>query len=433
MGTIQMSTQEVGRLEVIQRVKSRQVKQSQAAKMLNISTRQIKRLLRNYRLIGAEGLTSKRRGKVSNNCISESHRLQAMKLVRAHYADFGPTLASEMLLECDGLKFSVETVRKWMIADGLWKAKNAPLAIIKPLRERRSCFGELVQADGSPHDWFEGRGPACTLLVFIDDATSRVVAARFVESETTFDYMHLARSYFEKYGKPVSLYTDKLGVFKVNHADPKSGSGLTQFGRACEELEIGLITANSPQAKGRVERVNRTFQDRLVKAMRLAGVNNAEEGNLFLPGYLEKHNRKFGVVPKFAEDAHRALTETEGELDFIFCKKHERTLSKNLEFSFNTRVYQIQTEGQGYRLRHAEVKVCELSSGVVRVFREGKELTYKTHTKQQRVAQIVSSKEVNRVVDLRLRKPYRPKEGHPWKRWNGDRVVNRVAQMAVLN
>jgi hypothetical protein len=267
--------------------------------------------------------------------------------------------------------------------------------------------------------------------VFIDDATSRVVAARFVESETTFDYMRLARSYFEKYGKPVSLYTDKLGVFKINHPDLQNGAGLTQFGRACEELEIGLITANSPQAKGRVERVNRTFQDRLTKAMRLAGVNNAEGGNLFLPGYLKKHNLRFGVIPKLPQDAHRVLTETEAELDFIFCKKYERKLSKNLEFSFNTQVYQIQTEGQGYRLRHAEVKVCELPTGVVRVFREGKELTYKTYTKQQKVAQVVSSKELNRVVDLRLRKFYRPKEGHPWKRWNGDRGVNGVAQTAA--
>lgn len=399
--------------------------------MLDISTRQIRRLLRNYRLAGAEGLTSKRRGKASNNRISEGHRLQAMNLVKIHYVDFGPTLASEMLLERDGLKFSVETVRRWMIADGLWKAKKAPLAIIKPLRERRSCFGELVQVDGSPHDWFEGRGPACTLLVFIDDATSQVLAARFVGAETTFDYMRLARVYFEKFGKPVSLYTDKLGVFKVNHPDPKSGTGLTQFGRACEELDIELITANTPQAKGRVERVNQTLQDRLVKAMRLAGVNNAEEGNLFLPGYLEKHNQKFGVVPKLSEDAHRTLIETREELDFIFCKKHERKLSKNLEFTFNKLLYQIQTEGQGYRLRHAEVKICELPTSVVHVFREKKELTYKTYTKQQRVAQVVSSKELNRVIDLRLRKVYKPKEGHPWKRYGLDVRVNRVVQTAA--
>ena len=431
MGTIQMSKQEVSRLEVIQRVKSKQLKQSKAAKMLNVSTRQIRRLLRNYRTTGAEGLTSKRRGKVSNHRISETSRLQAMNLVRVYYADFGPTLASEMLLERDGLKFSVGTVRRWMIAEDLWKTKKAPKAVIKQLRERRDCFGELVQIDGSPHDWFEGRGPKCVLLVFIDDATSKVVAARFVKTETTFNYMKLARAYFKQYGKPAAFYSDRFSVFKVNHPDPKSGTGLTQFGRACEEVEIELITANTPQAKGRVERVNKTFQDRLVKMLRLAGVNNAEEGNIFLPGHLAKHNLRFEVIPKLLEDAHRILIETETELDFIFCKRYTRKLSKNLEFTFHKLVYQIQTEGQGYRLRHAVVKVCELPTGLVRVFREGKELVYKTYTKQQRVAQVASSKEVNHVVDLRLRKPYKPSAGHPWRRLNSDTKANRVAPVAA--
>jgi hypothetical protein len=337
-----------------------------------------------------------------------------------------------MLLERDSLKFSVETIRQWMIADGLRKAKRAPKAVIKQLRERRDCFGELVQVDGSPHDWFEGRGPKCVLLVFIDDATSKVVAARFVEAETTFNYMELARAYFKQYGKPVAFYSDRLGVFKVNHPDPKSGTGLTQFGRACEELYIELITANSPQAKGRVERVNKTFQDRLVKMMRLAGVNNAEEGNLFLPEHLKKHNLKFGVIPKLLEDAHRVLVETETELDFIFCARHTRTVSKNLEFSFQNLVYQIQTEGQGYRLRHAKVKVCELPTGVIRVFREGKELFYKTYTKQQRVAQVVSSKELNRVIDWRLRQPHKPSAEHPWRSLNSDTRANRAAHAARM-
>lgn len=425
MGTIQMSQQEVSRLEIVQRVKNKQLKQCKAAKMLKIGIRQVKRLVRAYRQQGALGLVSRKRDKPGNRRTPEARRLQAVDLIRTHYSDFGPLLAQEQLEERHGLRFSVETVRQWMMGDGLWVAKKAPKAVIKQMRERRACWGELVQADGSPHDWFEGRGASCTLLVFIDDATSQVMWLQFVESETTFAYMNALRSYLKQYGKPLSLYTDKLGVFRVNHPSPASGTGRTQFGRACDELGIELLAANSPQAKGRVERVNQTLQDRLIKAMRLAGINNAEQGNVFLPSYLAKHNPKFAVVPKDLRDAHRVVTETELELDFILCWKEVRTLSKNLEFSFNSLLYQIQTQGHGYRLRHSKVTVCELPTGVVRVFREGKELLYKTYTRQQRVVEVVGAKELNRVLDWRLPKPYSPHATHPWKRWNPNTKASR--------
>ena len=232
-----MSQRELTRLEVIQRVKQKTLKQRQAAELLSISVRQVKRLCKAYQANGAAGLISKRRGQPSNNRLLEKTINKARQLLRERYPDFGPTLAAEKLT-IEGVSLSVETVRQLLIGEGLWQAKAVRRPVIHQLRERRARFGELVQIDGSPHDWFEGRAPKCTLLVFVDDATSRLMYLQFVEAETTFNYFAAVRSYLTEFGKPLAFYSDKFGVFRVNIPNALSGTGLTQFGRALKNSRL---------------------------------------------------------------------------------------------------------------------------------------------------------------------------------------------------
>jgi transposase len=247
---ITMSRQEIIRAKTIKRVVGRRQTQVEAAAELDLSERQVKRLCRTYRQQGPRGLLSKQRGKPSNHQLAPGVRKRALQLIRKHYPDFGPTLAAEKLAERDGVALSNETVRQLMVADGLWKPRRQHDYKLHPTRERRACFGELIQIDGSPHAWFEERAPKCTLLVFIDDATGRLMQLRFVPAETTFSYFHVLRDYIDQFGKPAALYSDKFGVFRVNQRYLGEKAGQTQFGRAMGELDIELICANSPQAKG---------------------------------------------------------------------------------------------------------------------------------------------------------------------------------------
>jgi transposase len=262
-----MSARERDRLRVIESVCERRIKLGQAAAQLGLSVRQVKRLVRAFRLDGARALTSRRRGRPSNRRIPHSERERFMGLVRRHYADFGPTLACEYLTEQHGFTRSVPTLRRWMIEAGLWQARTRKPKRAFQLRERRAAVGELVQIDGSPHAWFEQRGPRCTLIIFVDDATGRVQYARFEPMETSRAYLQALRSYVGRYGRPVSLYSDRHSIFgKHDPEDPAP----TQFERAVRSLDITPILALTPQAKGRVERAFQTLQDRLVKALRLA-------------------------------------------------------------------------------------------------------------------------------------------------------------------
>ena len=242
-----MSQRELSRLEVIQQVERKELKQERAAALLNLSVRQIKRLLRAYIAQGATALVSKHRGRPSNHRLAEAVVTTATQLLQTRYFDFGPTLAQEKLVEDHALKLSVESVRHLMIVAGLWKARRAHQPVIHQLRERRSQLGELIQIDGSPHDWFEGRAPKCTLLVFVDDATGRLMQLLFAPAETTFAYFTAIEAYILRHGKPLALYSDKYGVFRVNQPvtlPDSPTSGLTQFGRAMKELAIDLICAH---------------------------------------------------------------------------------------------------------------------------------------------------------------------------------------------
>ena len=408
-----MSNAEITRLEAMQRIKDKRLTQKEAARMLGRSVRQIKRLYRAYKAGGAKGLISARRGKPSNHHLAEEVWQQALDLLKEKYPDFGPTLAHEKLSEVHKLELSRESVRKLMIEEGLWKPKRAKQPSAHQMRERRACFGELVQMDGSDHDWFEGRGPKCTLLVFIDDATGQLGELWFVPDETFFAYCEAVRHYFERYGKPVAFYSDKHGIFRVNQEQTTGlGSGLTQFGRAMEELDIQIICANTPQAKGRVERANQTLQDRLVKELRLHGISDIDQANAFLPAFRDDFNRRFAVQPRSTHDAHRPLLKTEN-LDLILSHQKTGTLSKNLTVQSNKVIFQIQTDRPDYALRNAQVTVCQNAKGEVTILYKNQSLPYIIYHKPSRQADVVDTK----TLDHQVRTPNPPALDHPWRKY----------------
>ena len=237
-----MSKQEFSRLEVLLHVQSGRLRIADACELIGVQRRQVFRLLRGLKQDGATSLLSKRRGKPSNNRLPSEVRTLALSIVRDRYADFGPTLAAEKLTEHHGCSVSRETLRGWMIADGLWRDRRHRLSSPHQPRRRRDCLGELVQIDGSEHAWFEDRGPPCTLLAFVDDATSRLLQLRFVTSESAFDYFRTTRAYLEEHGKPVAFYSDRHSIFRVNSKEAAGGDGVTQFGRALLALNIDIIS-----------------------------------------------------------------------------------------------------------------------------------------------------------------------------------------------
>lgn len=408
-----MSNAEITRLEVMQRLKDKRLIQKEAARMLGISVRQVKRLFRAYKAQGARGLVSQRRGKPSNHQMAPATIQQAIDLIYEHYRDFGPTLAHEKLTEVHGLKLSDESVRRLMIAEGLWKPKKGKQPSTHPLRERRACFGELVQIDGSDHAWFEERGPKCTLLVYIDDATGQLLELWFVPDETYFAYCEASRHYFERYGKPVAFYSDKHAIFRVNQPRPMgTTTGLTQFGRAMQELDIQILCANSPQAKGRIERANQTLQDRLVKELRLRGISDIHSANAYLPEFRADYNRRFAVVPRSNHDAHRPLLPTEN-LEVVLTHQETRTLSKNLTVQSNKVIYQIQSNRPDYALRNAQVTVCENAIGEVTILYKDKPLSYTIYHKSPRQAEVVDTKTLHRLI----KPPKPPAPNHPWRQY----------------
>jgi transposase len=418
-----MSAKELSRLEVIQRLAEKRLRQKEAAQMLGVGVRQVKRLVRAYRRTGAAGLVSKRRGRASPNQLAGPVRHKALKLLHGKYLGFGPTLACEKLVELDGLQISDETVRQLtpalapgasVIAEGLWRPKKAPKLAVHQMRERRACFGELVQIDGSPYAWFETRGPVCTLLVLIDDATGKLLGLLFVDRESFHHYASLVRSYFVLWGKPMAFYSDKHSVFRVSQDTRGAGEAQTQFGRAMHELDIQILCANSPQAKGRIERVNQTLQDRLVKEMRLRRLATLQQGNAYLPEFIADFNSRFAVPPRSSHDAHRPLTKVEN-LDHILTWQEFRQLSKNPTLQFKKIVYQIKTKPSSYALRHAQVTVCEDAQAKVLILYKSRELPFTIFHKQEGLAEIVDSKNVDSAL-LTPSTPHKPTPDHPWRK-----------------
>ena len=419
-----MSQKEAKRGQVMELLTAGKVTQKEAGKILAVSVRQIKRILRRYRTLGLSGLISKKRGRVSNRRVDETIRATAIKVIGEHYRDFGPTLAAEKLAELHDIHLSVETPRQIMIAAGFWKPKKGAVICVHPMRERRTRLGELVQIDGSPHDWFEGRADRCTLLVFIDDATGKLLQLRFAPTETTLGYMHALHDHIVAHGLPVALYSDKHSIFRVNAkgADPESETH--KGGRhGSWELSAFTPTGSNTQAKGRVERANQTLQDRLPKEMRLAGISDIAGANNWLPSFVASFNRRFAVIPKDAADAHIAYPGSAEELTNILSVQTTKTLSKNLSFQHECNLIPVKASGTGLAMRGAKVTLHGHFDGT-RVLRwRNRKYTYTTFTKAQRKTAEADGKTINARVEEVIAKrcttdikEYKPAASHPWRK-----------------
>ena len=367
---VTLNMRELDRLKVIQAVVELGLKPGRAAERLGLSVRQVERLVIRYRASGAAGLCSGRRDRPGNRKLDEGLALRALTIIRERYADFGPTLACEKLHECHGLALSKETVRHLMTGAGLWvPRKQRPPKIHQP-RARRACVGELIQIDGSDHHWFEDRAPACTLLVYVDDATSRLMALHFTATESTFSYFEATRAYLERYGKPVAFYSDRASVFYVKRRAETAGIGVTQFGRAMYELNIDTFCANSSPAKGRVERANLTLQDRLVKELRLRGIQTMEAANAWAPAFMAAYNARFAKPPRSTFDAHRPLRDDE-DLDTILTWRVQRKVSDALTLLNDRVIWLLDDTPATRRLIGRYIDVWEYPDGRLEIRADG--------------------------------------------------------------
>jgi hypothetical protein len=400
VAVVSMSKQEFGRLEVLLRVQSGGLRIADACELIGLHRRQVFRLLRGLKQEGVASLLSKRRGTPSNHRLPAEVRTLALSIVRERYADFGPTLAAEKLAEHDGCSISHETLRGWMIADGLWQDRRHRLPSPHQPRRRRDCLGELVQIDGSEHAWFEDRGPPCTLLGFVDDATSRLMQLRFVASESAFDYFRTTRAYLEEHGKPVAFYSDKHGIFRVNSKDAVGGQRVTQFGRALLALNIDIICANSPQAKGRIERTFHTLQDRMVKELRLAGISSIAAANAWVPGFITAYNARFGRDPANVKDLHRPLTRSD-DLDEILAWREERTVTRNLTLHYDRMMLLLDPTPLARGLVGKKVEVVNYPDGRFAIQSNGTALDFRVFDKIQTVqpGAIVDNKRLSAVLE----------------------------------
>jgi transposase len=399
MGRIGMSQGELRRVEVLARVKSKELKVGDAASLVGVSYRQAKRLWKRYREEGAKGLKHGSAGRVSARAKPEKFRRRVMKLVQEKYGEsegerLGPTLAAEHLASEDGMRIDAETLRRWMLAEGLWRRRRKRKPY-RQRRERRRHFGELVQMDGSFHDWLEERGPDGCMMNMIDDATSEV-ELRLGEEETIWAAAHTLRTWIEKHGVPQALYVDWKNVYKrapTQREQLRGEEPVTQFGRMCEKLGIEIIAAGSPQAKGRVERNHGTHQDRLIKKMRRKKIRTHEQANVYLQQeYLPEHNGRFRQAAAEAEDYHRRAPSAV-ELRDVFRLESERIIGNDWVVRCDNRLFQVQAQSRKYAPAQGKVVVCEWQDGTVEIEYRGRKLPWKEipNTPQQVLAELKPS------------------------------------------
>jgi hypothetical protein len=392
------------------RVQAGDLQVKDAAVLMRISYRQAKRLWKRYQAKGATGLKHGNAGRRSNRARASRERKKILGLVRNKYAGFGPTLAAEHLSEEDGEKIHGETLRRWMLEEGLWKrARKAKQH--RKRRDRRAHFGELVQMDGSFHDWYQGRGPVGCLMNMVDDATS-TVEARLGDQETIWAATQVLRQWIGKYGIPLALYTDWKNVYARKPTEKERLKGtapVTQFGRMCRKLDIRILTANSPQAKGRVERGNGTHQDRMIKKMGLQKIGNHEAANRYMQErYLPDHNRRFAVKATAPQNYHRKAPRA-AELEQIFCLETERTVSNAWVVRYENRYFQLRKQS-GYAPSQSKVTVCEWESGRIEIQYRSKAHAYEEIGKPETPAPLTRAKKPAH------RPAWHPGQGHPWRK-----------------
>ena len=413
-----MSVKELRRVHVIRQTMEKKLTQVKAGTLLGLTPRHIRRLIERVAQAGDQGLAHRGRGKPSNRQIPEKVQTKALTLYAQRYGDFGPTLAAEKLAERHGITISAETVRGWLLAKGVthFQRRKRPH---RAWRERKAHVGELLQLDGSHHDWLEGRGPRCVRMADIDDASSRVLA-RFYEYEGTIPAMDSFQRYVTRYGIPLAVYADRHTTYqspaKPTVEEQLAGrEPLSQFGRALSELGVELIPAHSPQAKGRVERLFKTVQDRLVKELRLAGVSTLEAANRFLDGYLPIDNRRFSVQPAQPADLHRPRPASR-ELDRSLCIKTTRCLRKDFTIAHQRGLYQIHDT-----IRASHVLVEERVDGTMQITHQGRPLGF--HAITSRPMKAGEAKMVHQP-----RCPVAPRPDHPWrKRLRPERTSHAAA------
>ena len=410
-----MSSLELERVEVMGRVASGDVKLTDAAVMLELSYRQTKRLWRRYRQVGRKGLKHGNAGRPSNRSKPMKLRRRVLNLIKKKYSGseaerFGPTLAAEHLAEEDGIGVDHETLRRWMLAERLWSRQRKRKKHCQR-RERKAHFGELVQLDGSFHDWLEGRGPRGCVMNMVDDATSET-QARLGKEETIWAAAGVLRAWIEKYGVPRALYTDWKNVYKRKATPAEQLRGevpVTQFGRMCQKLGIRIIAASSPQAKGRVERNHGTHQDRLIKKLRRKKIASYEAANEYLEKeYLPEHNRRFARVAAKPEDYH-GRKPTARELRKIFRLETERTISNDWVVRHEGRYLQLQPGQRRYGPTRSKALVCEWEDGATEVYYRGERVAF-TELKEPVRKTARPTPPAARAIVVRKAKP-----DHPWR------------------
>jgi transposase len=374
MKRIQLTMQEIKKGKTMEQLSRKELTIQEAAQVLSISPRQVSRVLKNYESDGLSGLAHKSRGRPSAKKLPDNKRLNIVALIKEFYWDYGPTLASETLEERNGIKISKEAVRKLMIEHGIWQGKIKRRKH-RSWRKPRSILGQLVQADGSWHDWFEGRAPWAMLIKFVDDATGKMLFALFAPSESYKSVVEATIAYFKQYGMPDALYTDKGKVFRVNHRN-EDGDFLTQYQHALSMLLVNLIHAHSPQAKGRVERGFQTDQDRLVKMMRLDTISSIEEANKYLiEKYIPLYNRKFSRPAEIEGDAHRPLNNI--NLYDVFCIREDRTVQNDWTIKFRNTLIQICDQRPAIVKPKDIVNVCQRLDGSLYITIRAQRLDFK--------------------------------------------------------
>jgi len=402
---IMASQKELKRLHVVQKVIEGTLRRTEAAELLSLSIRQTGRIVGRVKEEGPQGVVHQSRGRESNRKHPKEFKEQVIELYRQNYEGFGPTLAQEKLFERDSISISDETLRLWLIGAGLWKKKRKGRQH-RQWRPRKDRYGEMIQVDGSHHDWFEGRGPACVFMGYIDDATGKVYG-RFYEYEGTLPAMDSFRRYIRKYGIPMSLYMDKHTTYKATGKptieDELNGTEpVSQFGRALEELGAQLIHAHSPQAKGRVERLFNTLQDRLVKEMRLRGISSIAEANEFLKEYLPVYNRRFARKAAQAENLHRPVPKGL-DLDRILCIKTKRTLKNDFTIAHDKKLYQIEEA-----VKTKKLMVEEYTDGSMAIWCKGQQVKFRQIEVKPEKPPKQSPRPVRRKIST-------PAKDHPWR------------------
>jgi len=416
------SSKELRRLHMIRKVLDGVVKQIEAGDLLGLSSRQIRRVVRRVKREGDRGIVHRSRGRTSNRAFSGKDKDRVIELYRERYAGFGPILAAEKLLERDRMELSEETLRRWLIESGDWK-KSRKRRGHRQWRERKGHCGEMVQMDGSHHDWLEGRGPACVLMGYVDDATGRGFG-RFYGYEGTVPAMDSFRGYIQRYGIPLKVYLDKHTTYKSNgkpslEEELAGMEPLSEFERALSELGVEVIHAHSPQAKGRVERFFGTLQDRLVKEMRLRGIQSIEEANLFLEEYWPEFNRKFAVDPQEKGDLHRPVPRGLKLAD-VLCLKGKRSLRNDFTVAYHRRLYQVEDS-----IHASHVMVYEGLDGSIRFKYKGRLL---------KIREIATRPLPERREPVRPnpKQSYAPPKGHPYRNFTFGRG-KPVSKLAVAS